>query len=443
MRANASGPTIYRMFALSLLLWVASLAASLLAALKWAGTDPLATSFPFHHANSLAGLLGNFAILTGLLGGGMVMTAFNEGGGVKSPAALKWAVNGWIALSVIAAAAGILHIGGSWGEIALSPIIVIAILIMLVIFVGLLLGARPDPTAAVLIIGVVFAALGLLLNLLPAGDIQLAVMQDTLGQGSLYFIGYPLAGIGLAFWLAGRFSRVSPEWIQQGVFSCGALAIFAGICLTAARLTTVVEGGIPQIVSMVGIVVIPLAYIIIAAHIYRTLSERNGTATLANHWTALAALCWLIGAVLSAILAIPGVSLYVTGTQLAQAQTALFGLGVLAIILGMVNQSGAELRGENTRITGLMPFWLVAFGGIGAVLLQAAAGVAQIFTTRVLGVGFLDTEAAIAPLYLLRAACLILLAAGALIYLAGFWIRRPYIHHDTEAASGMAGATNA
>jgi len=314
---------------------------------------------------------------------------------------------------------------------------------MLVVFVGLLLGARPDPTAAVLIIGVVFVALGLLLNLLPAGDIQMAVMQDTLGRGSLYFIGYPLAGIGLVFWLAGRFSRVSPEWTQQGVFSCGALAILAGICLIAARLTTVVEGGIPQVVSAAGIVVIPLAYVIIAAHIYRTLSERNGTATLASHWTALAALCWLIVAALSAIFAIPGAALYVAGTQLAQAQTALFGLGVLAIILGMMNQSGAELRGENTRITGLMPFWLVAFGGIGVVLLQAAVGVAQIFTARVSGIGFLDTEAAIAPLYLLRAACLILLAAGALIYLAGFWARRPYAAHDTEATSGMAGATNA
>lgn len=441
MTLSKSQTAAYQLFALALLLWLASIGAALLAAIKWAGTDPLATSLLFHHANSLAGLLANLTVLTGLLGGGLYIAAANGSNEAKNAGALKLAAKVWIALAVITIAAGLLHIGGGWNEIAISPLMSAAALVMLVIFVGLLLAERPDPAAALVIIGVVFAALGLLLDLLPSGDMQLAMMQNVLGQGSINFIGYPLAGIGLAFWLARRYSNVPLEWAQQGAFSCGALAILAGICMIAARLAAVVDSSMVNIASAAGIVLVPFAYIVTAAHVYRTLSVRNGTAALAGHWVALAALCWLIGAALGAIIAIPDVMLYAAGTQLAHAQISLFGLGILATILGAINQNSAELRGKNARVTGLMPFWMVAFGGIGAALMQAAAGVAQVFMARVSGFGFLDTEAAIAPLYLLWALCLLVVAIGALAYLAGFWARRPYEH--VEIIGGAAGATNA
>ncbi len=437
MSFSQSQIAAYRLFALALLLWIASIAAALLAAIKWAGTDPLATSLPFHHANSLAGLLANLTILTGLLGGGLYICADEA----KKANALRLMANVWILMTVILIAAGLLHIGGSWNEIAMTPIMVIVVLVMLVVFVALLLAGRPDPMAIMVIIGVVFAALGLLLDLLPSNDIQIAIMQNVLGQGGIYFIGYPLAAIGLALWLARRYSSVSLEWAQQGAFSCGALIVLAGICITAARLTAVTDSGIVSVVSTAGVIVIPFAYIVVAAHLYRTLSERSQSVTLAAHWVALATLCWLIGAGLSAIFALPDAALYVVGTQLTQAQTALFGLGVLATILGMINQSSAELRGKNERTTGLMPFWLVAFGGIGAALMQAAAGVTQVFMTRVSGIGFLDTEAAVAPLYLLWTLCLIVMAVGSLIYLAGFWVRRPY--EQAEITSEVSGAANA
>jgi nitric oxide reductase subunit B len=120
-----------------------------------------------------------------------------------------------------------------------------------------------------------------------------------------------------------------------------------------------------------------------------------------------------------------GIRDFTTGTRLSDLQTTLMQFAVVALLLGVFNQAAAELRGQNRRITGLMPFWLVAFGVVGGGAGLAAAGVAQVYLERLLSVGYLETQTLLIPLYTLWFIGLILLAFGVLIYALGFWARRP------------------
>ncbi len=97
----------------------------------------------------------------------------------------------------------------------------------------------------------------------------------------------------------------------------------------------------------------------------------------------------------------------------------------MAIILGAINQIAAELRADQRRITGLMPFWLVAFSMIGSVLLLAGIGLVQVYVERLLGVGYLEAETLLAPLYTLWAGISALLPSGLIIYEFLFLLRNP------------------
>ena len=71
-------------------------------------------------------------------------------------------------------------------------------------------------------------------------------------------------------------------------------------------------------------------------------------------------------------------------------QAALW--AIMAIILGAINQIASELRADQRRITGLVPFWLVAFSLIGSVLLLAGIGLVQVYVERLLSVSYPCTD---------------------------------------------------
>ena len=170
----------------------------------------------------------------------------------------------------------------------------------------------------------------------------------------------------------------------------------------------------------------PLLVLIFAAHSYRALSDRNPTHTLAAHWYALSLLLFLLGmGLLGAVQAAPDVTIWTIGTRLSDLQSTLILLAVVAMTLGVINQATAELRGQNRRVTGLMPFWLVAFGIIGSGLALGLAGVMQTFLERKLSVGYLDTQTLLIPLYSGWVVGLGALALGVLVYGLIFWLRRP------------------
>jgi nitric oxide reductase subunit B len=227
-----------------------------------------------------------------------------------------------------------------------------------------------------------------------------------------------LAAVALVFWLMHRFSSITPVWADMSLYTVAGLLALAGALVTLTTLSpdSPLLGGASAIV-------IALLYLIFASHSYRALSDRNATNTLAAHWTALGVLLLLLGGVLGGLQA--PVRLWTAGTRLSDLQPTLALLAVVAIILGVVNQAAAEMRGDNRRVTGLAPFWLVAFGVIGGGLALAGAGLVQVYLERILSIGYLDTQALLEPLHALWVGGQGLFALGVGWYTLVFWLRRP------------------
>ncbi len=235
------------------------------------------------------------------------------------------------------------------------------------------------------------------------------------------FIAYLLPALALGYWLIRRFSDVSQLWVDTSLYTVATL-------LTLAGILQLVLPTLPTFLGIPGAVISSIFYLIYAAHSYKPLSTRNATHTLAAHWFALAVLLVIFGlAFLGAVLAVPDVHRWTHTTYLTDAQHSFTSFAVIALILGTINQAGAELRGHNWRITGLMPFWLIAFGSIGSGLLLAAAGLVQVYLERVFSLPPAEVDALLQPLFILHMIFVASTALGFLIYALGFRARRPVV----------------
>ena len=233
---------------------------------------------------------------------------------------------------------------------------------------------------------------------------------------------HPVAAVSLLFWLLRRCSRVEARWAEDGVRIVALLVFLAGASISLGRV------GLPAIVSLGATPLIALAYVILAAHCCRALSQRNENASLAPHWMAVAALFWLAGGGFLGALGIqPAISEAISGSHLERAQDWLAGWAPLAIALAVVNESASSLRGGNQRVTGYAPLWLMAFGVGLAGIVQVCRGVAQIYLRDVAAVESGALPALLLPLTVIWMICLVAVAAGLGIYALGFWLRRPRI----------------
>ena len=235
-------------------------------------------------------------------------------------------------------------------------------------------------------------------------------------------VAYPIAGLSVMFWLMRRYSQVEEEWAEDGLRIAALLVFLAGSLISLGRL------GLPTLISLGATPLIPLGYIILAGHSYRALSSRNENASLAPHWIALATLFWLVGGgFLGALSSQPAIGEAMRGTDLAQAQDWLAGWVLIAIVLAFVNEGASSLRGDNRRVTGYVPLWLIAFGAGLAAITQASRGVAQIDLRDVAAVEASAMSELLLPLTVIWIICLFAVAAGIATYTLGFWLRRPEI----------------
>ena len=233
---------------------------------------------------------------------------------------------------------------------------------------------------------------------------------------------YPTAGLAIMFWLMRRYSRVDDEWAQDGLRIVAVLVFLAGGLISLGRL------GLPVVISYGAAALAPLCYIILAGHSYRALASRNENASLAPHWIALATLFWLVGGGFLGTLAIqPAINAAIQGTDLAAAQDWLARWVLLAIVLAFANEAASALRGDNRRVTGYVPLWLIAFGAGLAGVTQACRGVAQIYLRVIGGLDAAAMREDLLPLTVVWIICLSAVAVGILAYALGFWLRRPRI----------------
>lgn len=397
-----------RMFACTLVLLVAYALISLVAALKFLPGDLTQTSLPYDQVGAFAAALLDLAALGGLLGGGIYAA------GSDRQRTLDAAVRLWTLLVVFTIGAGVLNL-------LVSLAVIVAALKIGVI--GLVIASlKPDsraPIPQVWAAGMVVSAAATAVGLIPSSDYFTASALHTIASGTVIYIGYVLAAVALAFWLMHRFSNVTPLWAGMSLYTVAGLLALAGALITLNAV-------IPEsaVLGTVTAIAAPLLFLLFASHSYRALSDRNPTNTLAAHWTAFGILLLLLGVGVLGGLQAP-VRLWTAGTRLSDLQPMLALLAVVAISLGVINQSAAEMRGENRRVTGLAPFWLVAFGVIGGGLALAGAGLVQVYLERLLSIGYLDVQALLEPLHALWVGGLALVVLGVGWYAVVFWLRRP------------------
>lgn len=419
----------YRFFAQTVVLFVLYVALALLGAVKFlVPADPLVGSLPYQQINALGNIVLGLAALNGLLGGGLYLAVDNASDRrLANEPLLDYTAQAWSVYLSVAVLAGLFGFTeGRNGLELLGVLDIIGVVLVALIGVNVLLGRTVRPIQQVWLVGLAAHILAVMIGLAPASDYLYDRALRVLALGVEQHVAYLLMALALGFWLMHRFSDITPAWSDTGVYVTGGLAAVAGILLTLAGLYPL---GVPDWLLSLGSVslfVVPIIYFIIAAHSYKGLSSRNATRTLAGSWFGLGVLLLLLGpGLLGALGTLPGVAQWTVGTQLTSLQTVWMALIPLSFALGVINQGTIELRGNNRRVTGLMPFWLVSFGFIGGGLALAAAGVVQVYLERILSMGYLDVQTLLVPLYVLWTMGLLLGALGAGIYALTFWLRRP------------------
>ncbi|MFW5772702.1 MAG: hypothetical protein ACOCZH_05190 [Phototrophicaceae bacterium] len=393
---TASKRQLYRLMILTVALLVAVAFVSVLDAHAWTRPAPPAPS-PL-----LAALLRLLA-LTGLLAGGLYAIAAERADGQLI--AVRWLLALVVAWALLPLAWIVAHL--ALIDAARPLLVAEGVLLGLWAYVGW----RSLPAQRISRVWCVALAV-------DAGLALLLVALDTalLAELRLYTAQTVMA-LALGYWLMHRFSNITPFWRDQSIAVIAPLLATTGVLLALAPEV--------RLAGFALAVVAPLALMLTAAHSYRALSDRNSSRTLAAHWTALALILWLLAlGALAPLTRYPDAITTVTGTQLDAVRESLAGWALVAVGLGTVNQAVAEMRGQNRRITGLLPFWLVCFGLLGAALALAGAGLVQVYVERLLNAGAAETHRTILTLYRLRLAGTVAVLLGTLIYALGFTARR-------------------
>jgi nitric oxide reductase subunit B len=421
----------YSLFAQTIVLLMLYAAVALVGAVKFLAPDSLVSSLSYAQAGAFGNVLLNLAILTGLLGSGLYVVASTRlSRTLGDERLLLYTFWLWTLLLLLAFFAGILGLLEGRHLLELPPLLDIIQVIALALFIIAIVRSVADwsPVPLVWTLGLSLCVLCSLIGLIPTTDYVQDRVLRTLAVGLNFNVAYVLAGVALGFWLMRRFSRIAQQWADMGLYSVAGLLTLAGTLVTAASLYPFNTNSLTVLLGNIAVFAVPLAYIIFASHSYYALSNRNSTATLAAHWYALAVLLLLLSiGILGALQSAPTIQQWTLGTRLTDLQTTLTAFGIIAIIFGAINQATAEIRGLNQRITGLMPFWLVAFGLIGGGLALSAAGLVQVYLERILSIGFLETQTLLIPLYVFWILGTLAAALGILIYALGFWARRPLV----------------
>jgi hypothetical protein len=393
----------YRFFVVTVLLLMLHGGAALFAAAQYLGGSVNVVW------TTLANVLLHLMVVSGLLGGGLYAAVSTQSdNGLMDDRLLRWAFRLWMVGLIVSVLSTFrsLHLSFSFGVMTVVIVMVMAAIVR---------APRHNLVTRVWLIGMGLSVIVQIISLF-------APTLQTLMTSGTWNVAYLLAAVALGYWLIRRFSDVPQVWADGSLRAVSVLLTLAGAVVGAAPFLT----NISPTAKTFFTVIAAIFYLIYAAHSYKPLSTRNATHTLAAHWYALAVVLLLFGlAFLGVVLAAGDVSRWTAGTHLNDAQRALTAWVIVALILGTINQAGAELRGRNWRITGLMPYWLVTFGAIGGGLMLGAAGLVQVYLEGLLGFDLSETQRLLFPVYTLWVMFSASVWLGTVIYAIGFWARRP------------------
>ena len=398
IQLSPRGAVIYQYLNLTVALLLLYAVSLLLSALDQLPAQPLGDWAPI--IDAVAAQSFELLLLTGFLSAGLMMAGETQGG-----AQLTWQRRIWLAF--VAATLVLSALGEIKFADGLTAVVLFALL------ARNLRTREPTTFLRCWRIGLLLIALSSTLAISESERVS-AVNAAFQVQ-----VAFALCSLSIVFWLIPRYSRLDRDWAGDSMRITALLVFLGGSLISLGRLL------LPAVVSLAAAPLIAICYILLASHSARALRNRDENASLASHWVGLATIFWLVGGGFLGALSIqPGIAQAMFNTDLAAAQNWLGSWVSLAVVLGFVNEAAASLRGDNHRVTGYAPYWLIAFGVSLSSVLQVCRGTLQIYLSDVAPSAQLDL---LLPVTLVWLGCLLGVVAGMTLYAIGFWLRRPVI----------------
>ncbi len=393
----------YWFFALSMLLLSLQLVYGFIMGFAHMGYDNLHEFIPFNTARAVHTNLLVVWLLSGFMGAAYYIIPEEAEHELVS---VKWAYIQLISLAVVGVIAVVGYHFNYWEgrkflEIPrpLDWLVVINVLTFLgLILATLFRGKKRTTTSLVLTMGLVFAALLYLPGMIWF-DNQTMDSFFRWWVVHLWVEGvWELIMGGILAFLLIKITGVDREVIEKWLYVIVGLTFISGILGTGHHYYYI---GTPKYWLIIGGIfsaLEPLAFLgmaLFAVAMYRK-GEKKHPNKIALMWTLGTAIVSFVGAGLLGLAhTLPQVNMWTHGTLVTAMHGHLafwgaYGMIVLAIIsYTMPNLTGRKLYDSGN---GMVAFWLSNIGMIGMTTAFAAAGVAQVYMERIMGMEFGDAQ---------------------------------------------------
>lgn len=377
--ANTSRHIAWQLSMQAILLLVIHGAMSLMTAVKFLPVDPLTDSLPYMQASGFSNVMLELAMLTGLIGIAIYYQVS------ENTTLLSWMHRLWTVAIVLIVIAGLLNIlqGTHLRELPFALAIFLIVLVLGWIFV--LLQSPNNEGKWVILSGLGFVVIAGIVGIVPADNPLTDRILRAVTVNTRFFIAYPLGALAIFYW---RQNIDTLQWNASVIAIIGAIASITS--LNAIGLLGL-PGWLMAIVIVIGMV-----------FVLHTLTG-SGYA-----WSYITAMLWGVGFAISALLIIPEIGQHIAGTRLADVQVTFMSWGVWLLIIGHATDHMKQ-RFQYA------PIWLLSIGLAISLGTLITAGVVQIFMERLLGIGYLDTQNALVPVYMMWIIGLLVLSVGVIV----------------------------
>ena len=421
----------YWFFALSMLLLSLQIIYGFIMGFAHMGYDNLHDFIPFNTARAVHTNLLVVWLLSGFMGAAYYIIPEEAENELVS---VKWAYIQLISLAVVGVVAIVGYHFNYWEGRKFLEIprpldwLVVANVLL---FLGLILftlykGKKRTTTSLVLTMGLVFAALLYLPGMIWF-DNQTMDSFFRWWVVHLWVEGvWELIMGGILAFLLIKITGVDREVIEKWLYVIVGLTFISGILGTGHHYYYI---GAPKYWLIIGGIfsaLEPLAFLgmaLFAVAMYRK-GEKKHPNKIALMWTLGTAIVSFVGAGLLGLAhTMPQVNMWTHGTLVTAMHGHLafwgaYGMIVLAAISYMMpNMTGRKLYDSGN---GLTAFWLSNIGMIGMTTAFAAAGVAQVYMERIMGLEFGDVQNEIQVHFLILVLCATLFTTGVGIFIYEF-----------------------
>lgn len=427
----------YWYFAVAVALFGLQMVFGLLAVAKYLGPDPLLDILPFDRVKACHTNLLIIWVLTGFMGATYYVVPEESRREIYSPKLAFLQLGLWV-VGGVTAVVGYLFGWTAGNKLLEQPYVIkVAIVVVMLMFLFNILmtirkSGRWTTTEGVLVAGLALAAL-LYLPALASWDNYTISIFYRWWTVHLWVEGvWEMVQAGLLAYLLIRLSGADREVMEKWLYVIVGLVFIAGILGTAHHYYWV---GVPRYWLPIGGIfsaLEPLALFVMAVYAYMAM-RRSGVShpnTLALHWTIGSAVFTAFGAGLLGLAHTwPAVNKWTHGTMITpmHGHSAFFGAYVMInlAIITFTLPSLTKREIESGQKLGYWAFWLMVSGMLGMTMAFAAAGIAQTYLERIMGLGYLETQLKIQVHYLMLSFTGILFTVGVALFVIDFFRARP------------------